>query len=203
MDTELRSLLALLRRPQTDVRLAVRVGSRVYQTAGPQSDVDYLVVLNAPDHKADLLFGPNINVTLHGTRSFEKALNEGSVYAFEALFAPAPHRLVFTPQPFSYKFNPPNIVASAVARSKSDFEKAKKTYPDEPNAARKKLFHSLRILLFARELVETAKLTRFDAAKDVFEEIMSHPATTFEPLGAEFGALRDKWVDELLSVGKK
>ena len=47
------------------------------------------------------LFGPDINVIVHGLRSFQSALDDGSVLAFEAVFAPPPHHLKEPRPPFA------------------------------------------------------------------------------------------------------
>ncbi len=77
------------------------MGSRVYGTASPESDHDYVVVLVNPAQKQDILFGDNINVVLHGVKTFEAALADGGVFAFEAIFAPKEHCLKAPRPPFS------------------------------------------------------------------------------------------------------
>ena len=67
VDPEYDRLLAVLKHPKSAVPAAWRVGSRVYGTASPDSDHDYVVVLSSPAQKQDLLFGEDINVVLHGT----------------------------------------------------------------------------------------------------------------------------------------
>ena len=89
MNPEYQRLLAILRQPVNAVRFACRVGSRVYGTAGPGSDHDYLVVLINPGQKQDLLFGKEVNVVVRGVRTFQAALEDGGVFAFEAVFAPS------------------------------------------------------------------------------------------------------------------
>ncbi len=196
-NSEYNQILALLKQPDSAVRGAFRVGSRVYGTAGPTSDHDYLVIVEKVDQKQDLLFGPNINVIVHGAGSFAAALNDGSVLAFEAHFAPAAHRLKEPRPPFLPKLNPEKLGASAESRSTSDFEKAKKWFKEELEPSKKKLFHSLRVPLFALQLMRTNRLTNFDAANDYFEDIMSDPSTHFEPYEAKYGALRIQLCAEL------
>jgi hypothetical protein len=197
MSPEYERLLAVVRQPDSAVRAAFGVGSRVYGTAGPRSDHDYVVVLSAPGQKQDLLFGEAINVTLHGARSFEAALESGSVFAFEALFAPPPHRLKEPVPPFAVKLDRKKLCESAAARSKSDYEKAKKRFSEEVEASKKKLFHSLRVPLFACELLRTGKIQNFAAAGEYFEEIMSHPSEDFADYEALFGGARERLCEEL------
>lgn len=180
------------------VRAAFRVGSRVYGTHGPYSDHDYVVVLSDPRQNQDLLFAEGVNITLHGGATFEAALCEGSVFAFEALCAPPEHRLKEPVPPFVYKLDRKKLCDSAVSRSTSDYEKAKKRFDEEGQASRKKLFHSIRVPLFALQIARTGKIEDFGAANEIFEEIMSHPSADFADYAAVFGPLREKLCAELV-----
>jgi hypothetical protein len=197
---EYERLLAIVKQPDSAVRAAFRVGSRVYGTDGPGSDHDYVVVLGNPLQRQDLLFAEGVNVTLHGVKSFEAALCDGSVFAFEALFAPAPHRLKEPVPPFSFELDRKKLCESAVSRSTSDYEKAKKRFADEVDASKKKLFHSVRVPLFALELVRTGKIESFGAAGEHFEEIMSHPSEDFADYEAVYGRMRARLCAELLGL---
>jgi Nucleotidyltransferase domain len=200
MSPEHQRLLAIVKQPDGAVRAAFRVGSRVYGTAGPRSDHDYVVVLASPAQRQDLLFAEGVNVTLHGVRSFEAALNDGSVFAFEALFAPPPHRIKEPVPPFSYRLDRKKLCDSAVARSTSDYEKARKRFAEELGPSKKKLFHALRVPLFALELARTGKIESFGAAGDHFEDIMSHPSEDFADYEAAFGPVRTRLCEELSAL---
>lgn len=200
MSLELQQLLVIVKQPDGAVRAAFRVGSRVYGTAGPRSDHDYVVVLVHPAQRQDLLFAEGVNVTLHGVRSFEAALNDGSVFAFEALFAPPPHRLKEPVPPFSYRLDRKRLCESAVARSTSDYEKARNRFSEEIDPSRKKLFHSLRVPLFALELARTGKIANFAAAGEYFEDIMSHPSQDFADYEAAYGPVRARLCEDLSAL---
>lgn len=203
MGIELERLLKLLKRPEGAVRFACRVGSRVYGTDTPGSDHDYLVVLADPGAKQDLVFADRINIVVHGARTFESALHEGGVFAFEAVFAPIPHILKAAIPPFPVKIDKKKLFESASSRSKSDFDKARKTFDEEPVAAKKKLFHALRVPMFALEIARTGKLKDFAAANDRWDEIRSDPSLDFEDYAAKYGALREGLCDELRRLSMK
>jgi hypothetical protein len=194
---ELEQLLPLLRCPVGAIRAAVRVGSRVYGTATETSDYDYVVVLADRAQKRDLLFGPAINIAVHGAATFEEALAEQSVFAYEALFAPSEHTLVAAATPFKWKLELRQLAASALARSDADFDKAKKRMADEPGPSKKRLFHALRVPMFALELALTGKLTRFDVANDHHLEIVTNPSVDFSDYERLYGPLRDQLRVEL------
>lgn len=201
MTPEYQRLLAIVKQPDGAVRAAFRVGSRVYGTAGPRSDHDYVVVLAAPGQRQDLLFAEGVNVALHGVRTFEAALSDGSVFAFEALFAPPAHRLKEPVPPLSFELDRKKVVESAVSRSTSDFEKAGKRFSEEQEPSKKKLFHSLRVPLFALELLRTGKIEDFAAATGHFEDILSDPSEDFADYEATYGPLRARLCDELRKLG--
>jgi predicted nucleotidyltransferase len=161
---DLQDLCGRARLDRDALRAVFRVGSRVYGTDHPGSDEDFVVVLARQDARQDLLFGPDFNVILHGVDSFQRSLDEPSVLALEAWFAPPPHRLLEPRPPFRCKPDRRRLLAAASERARSDFAKARKTFEDEPEAARKKVFHALRVAMFARQIVRHGKLLRFDEA---------------------------------------
>lgn len=200
---EYQRLLAILKLPDSAVRAAVRVGSRVYGTAGPGSDHDYLVVVAKPEQKQDLLFGDGINVVVHGPKSFQAALDDPGVFVFEAVFAPPEHRLKEPHPPFTFKLDRKRLAESAIARSSSDYEKARKRFADELGPSKKKLFHSLRVPLFALQLVRTGKLGDFGEANGHFAAIMASESDDFDDYEKTYGPLRAALCDELKKLGGK
>lgn len=197
MNPEYQRILALLRQPDTAVRFACRVGSRVYGTAGPGSDHDYLVVMVNPGQKQDLLFGKDVNVVVHGARTFQAALEDGGVFAFEAVFAPVEHRLKEARPPLSCRLDRRKLGESATARSKSDFDKARKCFEEEPGPSKKKLFHALRVPMFALQLARTGKITDFAQANGYHAAIMANESPDFADYEAKYGPLRTAFCDEL------
>lgn len=180
-----------MRRQDGEIHSASRCGSRVYGTAGPRSDEDFVVVLADAAARQDLLFVGGVNVVVHGTGSFTRALADQSVFACEVLFAPAEHRLKEGRPPLPYRLDRPKLAASAAGRSDADFKKAGKTFADEPQAAKKKLFHALRVPLFARQLVQNGKIVDFAEAAPLWAEIAGHRETEWAPYAQAYGAMRE------------
>jgi len=161
---DLAELCATLRLDPSTLRGAFRVGSRVYGTAKPGSDHDFLLISSRPGQRQDLLFGPQVNGILHGVESFQRALDDHSMMALEAFFAPPEHRLLEPRPAFRFALRPRLLIEAASERARSDLAKAKKCFDDEPGPSKKKVFHALRVALFADELLRTGRLTRFDQA---------------------------------------
>ncbi len=188
-------LLALLRRPEGDLRGLVRIGSRVYGTARPDSDEDFFAVLRDPDAGHDLLFAPGRNVVVHGARAFEASLRDQSVFALECLFAPAEHRLVEFSPPFRYRPDPRALAAAAAAKAKADYDKALRRYDDEPGPSKKKLFHALRVLAFAAQAARHGRLIDFREAEPLWRRV--------EAFEGDAGALRGAFADVYEALGER
>lgn len=196
-------VLRLLRRKDAEIHSVCRCGSRVYGTAGPASDEDFTVVLADENARQDLLFREGKNFVLHGTGTFRKALSDQSVFALESLFAPPEHRLKEGRPPLPWKLDRAKLAASASARSDSDFAKAARTFADEPRAAKKKLFHSLRIPMFARQVIAKGRIADFTEAAPLWREIEARSDDGWEPYAGAYGPLRERLTAELAAPGKK
>lgn len=187
-----------LRADPTVIRAAWRLGSRVYGTAGHGSDHDYVVVHADPKRPKDLVFGEGVNVILHGTRSFQEALDDQTMVALEAFFAPPEHTLRPLPRgDASYRLDPVLLRAKASERSTSDYKKAARTHDDEPGPARKKLFHALRVPTFAAQILRHGRLVDLTAASPLWPQIEALDGADWATLDATFGPLHRAALDEL------
>ena len=199
---DLAGLLKLLRAPAPEVSAVFRVGSRVYGTASPASDEDFVAVLSRAGARQDLLFAEGINVIVHDRSSFQRALERQSVLVLECFFAPREHRLHETGPVFCWSYDAEKLAAAALTTSDKDFHKAERIFDDEPDAARKKLFHSLRVLLFALEIARTRRLADFTMAAPLWRAIAAHPASDWPALGRRFGPERDRLLADLSRLAK-
>jgi hypothetical protein len=184
------AILKHLRRADAEVHSVFRCGSHVYGTAGPGSDEDFVVVLAAPGAKKDLLFRGGANFVIHGQDSFRAAIAEQSVFAIECLFLPSEHKLKETRGAFAYKPDKRRLAESAIARSDADFAKAARTLSDEPRAAKKKLFHALRVPIFAFQITERGRIVDYGAANHHYRAIMARDDAAWDGYEAAFGPER-------------
>lgn len=196
-------LLSILRVSATEVRAAYRVGSRVYGTAGPTSDEDFVFVLSKPGQKQDLAFADGINIVIQGTSTFQTALDDQSVFALEGHFAPLSHILIAPRPPFKYVLDRKKLTLSATEKSNSDWKKAQKNFLDEPQPSRKKLFHSLRVPAFALQVAHTGKLTDFSCANVWYKEIVEGPDDDFAWYDERFGKTRLDLCTQLTKLAGK
>ncbi|WP_437333386.1 hypothetical protein [Sorangium sp. So ce394] len=199
----LSTVLRVLRRNDGEVHSVFRAGSRVYGTATAASDEDFVAVLARRDAKQDLAFAPGVNVVVHGLDSFRHAIAEHSVFALECLFLPPEHRLKGARPPFAFKLDRRKLAASAASRSASDFKKAGARFDDEPEASKKKLFHALRVPLFAVQIAETGAIHDYGAANPYWREILADERLDWEPYRATYGPLREGLCARLAALASR
>lgn len=195
-------VLRFLKKSDAEIHSVCRCGSRVYGTAGPRSDEDFFVILAGREARRDLLFRGGANFVVHSLPIFREALAEQSVFALECLFAPAEHRLKAGPMP-PYTVDREKLAASAGARSASDFKKAERTFEGEPLAAKKKLFHALRVPMFAKQIAARGRIVDFGEARPLWAEIAARPEEGWEPYAISYGPLRERLVAEIAPRGKR
>jgi hypothetical protein len=175
----------------------------VYGTATATSDEDFVAVLARRDAKQDLLFGDNVNVVIHGLDSFREAIAGQSVFALECLFLAPEHRLLDPKPAFAFELDRARLAASAAARSTSDFEKAAKHLDEAPLASKKKLFHSLRVPMFALQILRSARITDYGQANHHWAAIRDHEGADRDEHARAFGPVRDDLLSELAALGAK
>jgi hypothetical protein len=194
-------VLRILRRADGEVFALFRAGSRVYGTASPDSDHDFVAVLAKRDARQDLAWGDNVNVVVHGLDSFRDAIADQSVFALECLFLPPEHRLKDPRPPFAYKLDKPKLAQSAGGRSRADFDKAAKRFSDEPGPSKKKLFHALRVPMFALQIGRSGRIVDYGEANAIWREIAARTEVEWEPYRAAYQPLFEKLSRDLEAMG--
>ncbi|MDI1442882.1 hypothetical protein [Polyangium sp. 6x1] len=202
-DDVLSRLLAVLRVSRAEIRAAWRVGSRVYGTAGPASDEDFLVVRSKPEQRQDLAFAEGLNIVIHGVTTFQDALDDQSVFALECYFAQPAHVLVASRPPFRYTCDRKKLASSAIGRSTADWQKAKKRFVEEPGPSRKKAFHAMRVPVFALQVAKTGKISDYTAANHFLAELRKGPDDDFAWYEETLGPAREALCAELTKLAGK
>lgn len=167
-------------------------GSHVYQTNGPKSDYDFIIVGKVATSSEKTEYG---DLHFYSTEDFTQLLKNQEISALECFFLPQKFKVErFT---LDYQLNLETLRSSCSQKSSNSWVKAKKKLlvENEPYLAQKSLFHSLRILKFAIELAETGKLSQFDS-RLLWAEINLLPmewdlwVETFKP---EYNSLKSKF----------
>jgi hypothetical protein len=197
------SILRTLRLPDEAVHGLYRSGSRVYGTARVDSDEDFVAVLAQPNARRDLVLGAGRDVLLHTRQSFAEAIARHSVMALECLFAPPEHRLKEQRPAPVFTLDRRKLFDSAVARSRSDFDKAARRFEEAPAASKKKLFHSLRVPIFALQIAERGRIFDFHAARSLWEQITSRGGEEWEPYRLAYGPMHEQLMAKLSLLTKR
>lgn len=135
-------------------------GSRLYGTAGPDSDWDFIVI---GDETRQLAIG-DINVNSYTDEDFQALVADHDITALECLSQ--------EPEPLTIDL--PILRASISAKASHSWVKAKKllTIENDVYRAQKSLFHSLRILDYGYQLATMNRITCFDDVGYYWEEIL-------------------------------
>jgi len=174
-------LVAIAKAKSKDVVLLCVMGSVVYGVAGPESDVDYLLVSDSASDA--LILKEEVDIVVKNTTTFIEGVRAGSVFFIEGLFSPPEFSLVrrITTPPI----NKTAVAVSALERAQSDFKKGMAT--ENP----KRVFHALRVLDYGHQIVSQGKIVSFLSVADLYEDIMTSPDLS------EFSALYEEYCERL------
>lgn len=151
--------------------LMIPYGSKVYGTARPDSDEDYMavVLLDRPCTGEEYRHNA-LNVHLYNQVDFQRQLGIHKIHALEAWFLPDSP----CPKHFKFKLNLALLRDSISEKASHSFVKAKKKFEIEKDfyIGQKSLFHSLRILVFGTQVATQGKIVDYGAANHYWQEII-------------------------------
>lgn len=197
------AVLRTLRLPDQAIHSLYRCGSHVYGTANAGSDEDFVAVLVHPTARRDLVLGKAHDVIVHTRESFAEAVDRHSVLALECIFAPPQHRLKETRPGPPFALDRRKLAESATLRSRSDFEKAARRFTDEPVPSKKKLFHALRVPMFALQLAREGRIVDFSEARSLWQQIEACVAPDWGSYRVTYGPLREQLIAKLTQLIKR
>jgi RNA repair pathway DNA polymerase beta family len=172
----------------------VPYGSRVYGTASPDSDRDFLVVVESHSLLKEIeseigihhLQDSDIEVSLVSTALFAAMMERCEVRVMESIFTPdklvplgyawlQKMREQFTASLAADESQTLNRIRSAFSgvSSNSEVKARKKVRDSEYMIGLKSLFHSVRLLMFGLQLGETGKIEDFEVATGCWDEIVA------------------------------
>lgn len=145
-------------------------GSIVYGSHTPDSDSDYIVVVDSDE---PLLYysvrEDDSDYTIYSPSYFIKKIKEHNISILECIFQSEDDPFV---KHFTY--NPENLRRSISAISSNSFVKCKKKIRDgEPYIGKKSMFHSIRILMFGIQIAKYGKIVDYREANELLPIIMN------------------------------
>lgn len=192
----------------SDVLNVYPYGSKVYGTAGSQSDYDYIVVMKNGTIDRDSLDSSyhKLNVTIYSQDSFQNKLDLHKISLMECFFVPASLMLKNTCK-FSFKLDKKLLRESISEKTSNSWVKAKKKFEvmQDRNVyvAKKSLFHSLRIIDFGMQIASKGQIINYSSSNYLWEEIYTNPADTWQPYKDQYQEFFNNQMTEFRKLAPK
>lgn len=163
-------------------------GSRIYGTADPDSDEDFIIVtkgamLKSGAFRQNAISNKNYTVqgVIYSRGGFIDAINNYEIGALECMFLPE-DKVVMKTWPFKIqKWDTKEMVRNIISKASSSWHvadlQAKDGFKDR---AKKGIFHALRILHFGLQLKESQKIYDFECANWIWEDFKLIPDDEFD-----------------------
>lgn len=150
-------------------------GSRVYGSAHEGSDYDMVMVagnLLPHEEKRLTVNGVHLNVHVYTSDTFLTALQRHDIMNLEVVFAPDWAKLQ-EKTVYSKEINKKKLVKNNLTQSQSSWFNGKMKIKDgNITKGAKGIFHSMRMLMFAAQIVEHGKITDYSVGNELYAEIM-------------------------------
>lgn len=168
-----------------DVIVAFNYGSQVYGTATEQSDHDIVVVvtnnhdLSALPNEMDEISVDNYDYHIVTDKVFRQMINDYNILAIEGMFLPEEHYLskekfdsIYGGYVFDDKWKLRQTISKIAENAYAKCHKKLTVEKDfDEYRGKKSIFHSIRILLFGKQLASDYKITDYTCANAYWDEI--------------------------------
>lgn len=170
-------------------------GSRVYKTNNELSDFDFIAVVDNLQkfNQLDSLAQDcrNFNATFYSIEQFQSLLYEHEISALECYYLPD-NLKILEEHIFNLSIDPNKLRDSISKKSSNSWVKAKKKMIIEKDfdmrVAKKSLFHSIRILDYAIQIISTGELYDYQSCNILWNTINNNSSTNW-------GDYKSKWQD--------
>lgn len=179
-------------------------GSRVYGNYKLNSDWDIIMVANNSVESTEIRRGL-FNIHVYVPDKFKKDLDWHRINNLECIYAP---NWAVLKEDIDYrkdfKINSKKIRHSISHTSSNSWVKCKKKLlvANEYNVGIKSLFHSIRIPMFGKQIMESNQINDFTCANWVWSKILSK-RWAWEELNNEFKELHNEVLSDFRKLAKK
>lgn len=174
-------------------------GSQIYGTASDKSDWDILIIAKTPYPEKELVVG-NFNIHIVTLDRFLEQLKQFHIGRIECLMSPIILQELVKIQ---FEMKLPSLRHSISHICSNSWVKAKKKLEQgDYYIGIKSLFHSLRISMFGKQLVENGKIIDWQCANSIWEKLQSKQ-WTWEELDAEFRLQRNNLMTQFRKITEK
>ena len=162
-------------------------GSQIYGTAHSDSDIDLIIILDKKPERSseNLLYGP-YDIVEYDLSEWRLKRENLDVDVVECLLEPSSAILSFSEDMgfFAEKLDLTKIRSSFSKAASNSWVKCKKKLTVEsdfdPYIAKKSLWHSLRILMFGIQIMNTGKIYNYSEANELYKEILKKDSNDWE-----------------------
>lgn len=162
-------------------------GSQIYGTAHSDSDIDLIIILDKKPEKSSekVVWGP-YDIVEYDLSEWRLKRENLDVDVVECLMEPSSAILSFSEDMgfFAEKLDLTKIRSSFSKAASNSWVKCKKKLTVEsdfnPYIAKKSLWHSLRILMFGIQIMNTGKIYNYGEANELYNEIVKNDSNDWE-----------------------
>lgn len=177
-------------------------GSRVYGTSNSESDWDIIMVANNSVESTEIRNGM-YNIHVYTPDKFKSDLEWHRINNLECIFAPD---WAILKEDIKYKIDisEPKIRHAVSHISSNSWVKCKKklTVADDYKTGVKSLFHSIRIPMFATQIMKHGFINDFSCANDIWVKIRNK-RWSYDEIKSEFQPLHNKVLSEFREYARK
>lgn len=182
-------------------------GSRVYGTAGYQSDYDFIIIMKNKSIEKDYMDSRNNkNITIYQENSFIDLIGRHRIFALECFFLPK-EKMLKCDKDFNFKLNLKTLRSSISEKSSQSWVKAKKKFEVEIDRniyiGKKSLFHSLRIIDFGCQIAEFKTIKNYSSSNYLWNEISSNPSENWNDYYSKYHDLFNSTMTEFRRLAPK
>lgn len=174
-------------------------GSRIYGTHKIDSDYDIIIVGAALiEHQEIQTSIGNVHLNIHIiTRDkFRRDLNNHNIMNLECLFAPELAKIQ-EKEPLKFVLNKKKLTKNIIAQSFNSWQGGKHKLNDgDIYRGLKSIFHSIKMLIFAIQIMEHGSIVNFGAANYLHKEINDCDEI-------EWGYFKDKYLPVKIELEQK
>ncbi len=197
------TLSKLIKIQEDQILNAYPAGSHVYGTNNESSDEDYLIVSGIIEQRQDMFYNDRINVVIHSVGSWRKSLKEPSILSLECIFLPKEIKLKETLISTNFNNKPIDICKSALETSLRDWNKSKTKFESGlTEQGKKKIFHSLRILLFAEQIILDKTIKDYGAASKYWLDLYTDPSDDYGHYAETWEWIKESLILNLKNISK-
>lgn len=182
-------------------------GSRVYGTARPESDWDYVAV-KGKVRLGEMDLG-SVNIRYYTPEQFQALLDNHHIMALECYFL-RPEQVIVAPEhPWPFKLDKAKLRHSLSEKSSHSWVKAKKKFlspydrENELIRGKKSLWHSIRIVSYGIQIATLRTIFGYNEVNHIFNDIMDDQSQDWDHYEEKWKPVRNAMLTKFREVAPK